>query len=133
MYSLIAFLKSDNLQYNTLVRWDKRHIDQVSDVPSINFFIISYRLRALKTLYFYFCKVIKKLKGFLQRILQEIMKKKYILGTSYAWSMRQSTQHIISKIVGFQDETFFGPDFHFSGVKVNTKIKDSIIRYTVVI
>ena len=47
-------------------------------------------LRALKTLYFYFCKVKKKkLKGFFQRILQEIMKKT-ILGTSNAWSMRQS-------------------------------------------
>ena len=48
-------------------------------------------LRALKTLYFYFCKVIKKkkkLKGFFQRILQEIMKK-MILGT------------IILKIVDF--------------------------------
>ena len=48
-------------------------------------------LRALKT--FYFCKVIKKntkleLKAFLQRILQEIVKK-IILGTSGAWSMRQ--------------------------------------------
>ena len=30
------------------------------------------------------------MKGFLQRILQEIMKKK-ILGTSDAWSMRQSS------------------------------------------
>ena len=53
-------LKSDNLQYNTLGRWDDRLIDQASDVPSIIFFIISYRLRALKTLYLYFCNVIKK-------------------------------------------------------------------------
>ena len=29
-------------------------IDQASDVPSIIIFYISYRLRALKTLYFYF-------------------------------------------------------------------------------
>ena len=59
-----------------MVRWDDRLIDQASDVPSI----ISYRLRVLKTLYSYFCKFIKKyknkLKQFLQRILQEIMKKK---------------------------------------------------------
>ena len=27
-------LKSDNLQYNTLVRWDKWLVDQASDVPS---------------------------------------------------------------------------------------------------
>ena len=49
--------KSDNLQYNMLGRWDKRLIDQASDVPSI-IFIISYRLRALKTLYL--CKIIRK-------------------------------------------------------------------------
>ena len=57
------------------------------------FFVISYRLRALKTLYF--CKFIKKyknkLKRFLQRILLEIMKKK-ILGTSEAWSVSHSSQ-----------------------------------------
>ena len=45
------------------------------------FFIISYRLRALKTLFFIICcKLIKKKKDkltrFLQKILQEIMKKK---------------------------------------------------------
>ena len=67
-------------------------------------------LRALKTLYFYFCRVLKKLKknklkGFLQRILQEIMNK-IILGTSGAWSMRRSSHQpsdpvIILKIVGF--------------------------------
>ena len=56
----IPIFKSVNLQYNTLGRWDKRLIDQAFDVPSIIFFIIFYRLRALKTLYFYFCKVIKK-------------------------------------------------------------------------
>ena len=31
-------LKSDNLQYNTLGRWDKRLIDQASDVPSTHYF-----------------------------------------------------------------------------------------------
>ena len=64
--------------------WDKWLFFQASDVLSIISFIISYRLRALKTLCFYFCKFIKKmkkcieswkLKPFLQRILQEIMKK----------------------------------------------------------
>ena len=49
-------------------------------------------LRTLKTLYF--CKVMKnktnKLKGFLQRILKEIMKKK-LFGTSDTGSMRRSS------------------------------------------
>ena len=49
-------MKSDNLQYNMLGRWEKRLIDQASDVLSIFLFIISYRLRTLKT--FYFCKII---------------------------------------------------------------------------
>ena len=57
--------KSDNLQYYTLAHW----------VPGMNesstkrlmfqtlfFFIISYRLRALKTLYFCFWKIIKNKK-----------------------------------------------------------------------
>ena len=56
------------------------------------FFNAFYRISALKPLYFYFCNFIKKwenkLKGFFQRILQEITKKKKkkILGTSDAWS-----------------------------------------------
>ena len=71
-----------------LGRWDKRIVDQESDVPSIVFLYTFYRLRALKTLYFDFCNVIKKnyenkLKGFLQRILQEIMKK------NNAWNIRR--------------------------------------------
>ena len=36
-------------------------VNQASDVPSIIFFIISDRLRALKTLNFYFFKLIKKI------------------------------------------------------------------------
>ena len=49
--------KSDNLQYNTLVCWDKWLIDQASDVPSIIFLIISHRLRALKKIHWnHFCK-----------------------------------------------------------------------------
>ena len=43
-----------------LGRWVICPSNQASEVPSIIFFIISYRLRALKTLYFYFCKFIKK-------------------------------------------------------------------------
>ena len=43
-----------------LGRWDKRIVDQESDVPSIIFYTF-YRLRALKTLYFHFCNFIKKI------------------------------------------------------------------------
>jgi hypothetical protein len=72
-----------------LGQWDKQIIDQESDVPNIICFHTFYRLSALKTLDFYFCNFIKKIrnefKGFLQRILQEIVKK-IILGTSDAWS-----------------------------------------------
>ena len=96
-------LKSANLQYNTLIRWVDHLIDQDSDGPSMHYFdrleikqcVCWLGLRALRNLYFFLCKVIKKikknkLKGFLQTILQEIMKK-IILRTSDAWSMRQSS------------------------------------------
>ena len=43
---LNSILKSDNLQYITMGCWDERFIAQVSDVPSIISFIISYRLGA---------------------------------------------------------------------------------------
>ena len=41
-------------------RWDKRIVDQESNVPSIISFYTFYRLRALKTLYFHFSNFIKK-------------------------------------------------------------------------
>ena len=53
-------LKIDNLQYNTLICWFTGTNDQTSDVPGIIFLIISDRLRVPKTLYFYFCKSIRK-------------------------------------------------------------------------
>ena len=71
-------------------------------------------LRALKTLYFYFCKVIKKIKkvnwkDFCKEFCKKLWKN-IILGTSDAWSMRRSshqpinpaTHHIILKIVRFK-------------------------------
>ena len=73
--------KSVNLQYITLGCLDDgtNESSTKSLMFQVLFFYTFYRLRALKTLYFYFCKVIKKLKnelkGFLQRILQEIMEK----------------------------------------------------------
>ena len=42
--------------------WDKRIGDQESDVPSIIIFYTFYRLRVLKTLYFYFCNFIRKIR-----------------------------------------------------------------------
>ena len=84
---LLGIQKSDNLLYNTLVHWfaltngssTKRLIFQV-----LFLFKISHRLRALKTLYFYYKKKTKNnLKRFLQRILHEIMKK------NNTWNMRR--------------------------------------------
>ena len=64
----------------TLARWVGGTNDSWTKhlmIQALFFFIISHRLRALKTLYFYFCKFIKKInKRFLKIILQEIMKKK---------------------------------------------------------
>ena len=54
------------------------------------FFIISYILRVLKTLYFHFCKIVKKNKNKLKQFAKNFVrnyKKKMILGTSDAWSM----------------------------------------------
>ena len=73
--------------YNILC-WFAGPMGQTNRRPSVwcskyFFSIVSYRLRALKTLYFYFCNFIKKyknkLKWFLQRIMQDFMKKKLYL------------------------------------------------------
>ena len=54
-------IRQSTIYYAGLLgRWDKRIVDQESDVPSIIFLYTFYRLRALKTLYFYFCNFIKK-------------------------------------------------------------------------
>ena len=58
-------IKFVNLQYNTLLRWFAGTNDSPTKhlmFQALMFFIISYRLRALKTLYFYFCIVIEKKK-----------------------------------------------------------------------
>ena len=58
-----------------LGQWYKRIVEQESHVPSNIFFSTFYRLRALKTLYFYFCNLKKnnnsKLKEFLQRFCKK--------------------------------------------------------------
>ena len=76
----------ENPTVNNIKRWFAGKNDSStkylisSDVPSIILFIFSYRLRALNTLFFYFCEFMKKKKKkskqFLQRILKEIIKKK---------------------------------------------------------
>ena len=77
------------------------------------FFMISYRLRALKTLHFYFCKI-KKNKEinwnyFFQRILQEIMKKD-VLGTSDAWVV--CPRDPATQIAGFYTRQPAQPGLH---------------------
>ena len=87
-FSQLQHHKSDNLQYTTLVRRDKWIVNHASDVPNIILFIISNRLRTLKTLYFYFCKsmkeIEKKLNQFLQRILKGILK-----NNNNTWNIRR--------------------------------------------
>ena len=57
---LLNPLSDSFLKPGLLGRWDKRIVDQKSDVPSSIFLYTFYRLRALKTLYF--CNFIKKKK-----------------------------------------------------------------------
>ena len=85
-------IRQSTIYYAGLLgRWDKWIVDQGSDVPSLIFFCTSYRdrppwLRALKTLYFYFCNFMKKKKwkGFCKEFCK-ILWRKIILGTSDAW------------------------------------------------
>ena len=85
-------MKSDNLQYNTLARWvngtnnssTKRLMFQSLFFLSI----ISYRLRALKTLYFYFCNFIKKNKKIDRKdFCKEFCKKSW--KKNNAWNIRR--------------------------------------------
>ena len=60
MRQINAKIRQSTIYYaGSLGRWDKRIVDQESDVPSIIFYTF-YRLRALKTLYF--CNFIKNKK-----------------------------------------------------------------------
>ena len=90
LITLIAKYKSDNLQYDMLGRWIDGTI--VSSTKCLMFqvlffFIISYRLRALKTLYFY-----KKMnwKDFCKEFCKKLWKK-IVLWKSDARSMRRSS------------------------------------------
>ena len=74
-------LKSDNLQYNTLVRCDEWLIDQASDVPSIIFFIIPCKILCKNHFYF----LILEIKSFeCPKSIRNYGRTK--LGTSDAWS-----------------------------------------------
>ena len=50
-------------------------VNQESDLPNIIFSYTFYRLRALKTLYFYVCKVIRKI--IIERIFAKIFARNY--------------------------------------------------------
>ena len=68
-----------------LVRLSMRSTDQASDVPSIIFFIICDRLRALKILYFYYKKIEKLFETIFAKNFARKYETKIILGTSDAW------------------------------------------------
>ena len=62
------FSNNKNVQYNKLVYWADGTNDLSTKLLMFQVFfvwIIFYRLRALKALYFHFCNFIKKMKGFL--------------------------------------------------------------------
>ena len=87
--------------------WDERLIDQASDVPSIIFFIISYRLRTLKT--FYFCKFMKnsyKIEKIFARNFARNYEKK-ILGTSDDWSMSHLSHRPSNPVYYIEDWWIF--------------------------
>ena len=88
-------LKSHNLQYESLSRsshlpsiwWSKYYLD----ILKIKQWVAGFKLGAHKTLYFYFCKVIRNGKINWKDFCKTFCKKlwiKMILGTSYPWSMR---------------------------------------------
>ena len=97
-------LEINNLQYNMLGRWDNSLINQASDVPSTYYFFSKFLAKFFtKILSIFFITLQKenKLKGFLQRILQEIMKKNNMylehqtLGRRFVCPIVQVTQRII--------------------------------------
>ena len=87
-------LKSDKFQYNTLGGWVARLIDQASDGPSgPSGWLAGLKLGHSKLFILIFVKLQKnkknKLKGFLQIILQEIIKK------IHTWNIRRLVDETI--------------------------------------
>ena len=96
--------KSDNFQYNTLGSWDKRLIDQASDVPSTYyfFFIISCRILCKNLFNLSFYKF-TKIKSF--ECPKSIRNYKKIIRTSDAWStshLSQQTSLLYSRLTNFK-------------------------------
>ena len=62
--SFVSTQKSDNLQYDTLVCWDKWLVNQVSDVPSIIFFLwfLAKFFAKMVSMYFHFFYIFTKIK-----------------------------------------------------------------------
>ena len=90
--------ESINQSIFNIIRWIDGPNDSLTKrlmFQVLFFFIISYKLRALKTLYFIFF-VIKKLKinwkDFCKEFCEKLWKKKKILGTSDTWLMSRSSQ-----------------------------------------
>ena len=81
-------VKSDNLQYNTLGPWVVRLIDQASDGPHVwsKYYFDRLKIKQwVAGLYLLeFIKNKNKIERFLQRILQEIMKK-----NNNTWNIRR--------------------------------------------
>ena len=114
---LLWEFKSYNLQYNTLARWFDGSMGRMTHWPSIwcskhYFFIISCRLRAFKTLYFYFCKIQKKknkkiswndfCKEFRKKLLKQknTLKIKHLIDESFVKGNQQISQ-LICRLLDF--------------------------------
>ena len=87
-YPNIGWQNKNPTIYN-IMRWFAGPMGQTTRQPSVwrsKYFFFSYRLRALKTLYFHFCNFIKKMnwKGFCKEFCK-ILWKKIIFGTSETW------------------------------------------------
>ena len=69
-------IRQSTIYYDGLLgRWDNGIVNQESDVPSIISLYTFYRLRALKTIYFYFCNFIKNKKMNYKDFCKEFCKK----------------------------------------------------------
>ena len=108
------YIKSDNLQYNTLGCWVHRLINQVSDVPSIIIFHTFFQNSLQKSfqfifVYFYnFTKITiksfkySKSKPATHTVLFSIYQNNtWIIRHMVNETIDQATQHIILKIVWF--------------------------------
>ena len=86
-------------------------------------------LWALKTLYFYHCKVLKKYKNKLRGYFKDFWKKlwkKIILGTSDDWSLRRSSHRPINPAYYIEDCRIYKPIYGWIKCRQNTlKVRKS--------